>query len=77
MEKKLVKIALYTFVISFSVFIVFIEQDRTVKTGNGLYTGLHLELPDYILMLIRYSIKTTFVVFVVVILIEYIKRKRK
>lgn len=76
-EKRLVKITIYTFLISLATFLVFIDQDRTIKTGNGLYTGIHLELPEYILMLIRYSIITTFVVLIVTVIFEYIKRRTK
>lgn len=76
MERKLVKGAIYTFITSFSLFLAFLDQTPTVKTAEGFYTSIHIELGDFFLMIIKYSIRVTFVVVILLFLIEIIKKRK-
>jgi hypothetical protein len=73
MERKLVKSAIYTFISSLALMIVIFEQNPVVES-DGLYTSQHIELVDYLFMVLRYSIKITFCVVVFILLSELYKK---
>lgn len=47
MERKLVKSAIYTFIVSFCIFLAFLDQNPTVPTTDGMFTSIHIELGDF------------------------------
>ncbi|MFS0781303.1 hypothetical protein [Bacillus sp. 1P06AnD] len=68
MEKLLVKTALYTFVVSFSIMLVLVDRVRVTKDVTGMYSSEAYTYPDYFFMLIRYSLILTFIAVLIVIL---------
>lgn len=76
MERKLVKSAIYTFIVSFCIFLAFLDQNPTVPTTDGMFTSIHIELGDFFLMIVKYSIRITLVVVLIVFLIEIFKKRK-
>ncbi|MEH6942218.1 hypothetical protein [Bacillus sp. JJ722] len=74
MEKILVKTAIYTFIVSFSLLLVSIDRVRVTKDTDGMYSSEAYSYPEYFLMLLRYSIIITFIVVIIVFVIKWYKK---
>ncbi|ARK32638.1 hypothetical protein [Halalkalibacter krulwichiae] len=76
MERTLVKTAIYSFILSFSMLLLFIDRVQTVQDATGAYSGVARTYPDYFLMLVRSSIAITLCVVIVVFLVKWWKGKK-
>ncbi|MEH6945015.1 hypothetical protein [Bacillus sp. JJ722] len=74
MEKILVKTAIYTFLVSFSLLLVSLDRERVTQDAAGNYSSEAYTYPEYFLMLLRYSIIITFILVIVVFLIKLYKK---
>ena len=74
MEKILVKTAIYTFLISFSLLLLSLDRERVTKDAVGNYSSVVYTYPEYFLMLLRYSIILTIISVLIVCLIKLYPR---
>ena len=74
MERILVKTAIYTFLISFSLFLLSLDRERVTKDVVGNYSSVVITYPEYFLMLLRYSIILTIISVLIVCLIKLYPR---
>lgn len=79
MERKLVKSAIYGFILGLSIMLLFVTDiDKVVSHGSGSYTTYYLGTKDYIIKLIRYSIVFTYMIVIVTLLFElWLKLKNR
>ncbi|RKQ33991.1 hypothetical protein D8M06_09230 [Oceanobacillus halophilus] len=59
MEKLLVKTGIYGFICSLAIGILFIEKTDTIQTSNGMYSYYEKDLTEYVIEILRFSIKVT------------------
>ncbi|WP_226577722.1 hypothetical protein [Halobacillus litoralis] len=62
MEKLLVKTAVYTFILSFSVFFVWIDRVKTVKDSSGMYSGVEIPYAQFFFNITHHAIVTTLII---------------
>lgn len=74
MERTLVKTAVYSFITSFSLLLVFKQRVRLTTDINGMSSYEETSYPDFFLMLLRYSIIITFSMVILVFLYKRFKR---
>lgn len=74
MERTLVKTAVYSFITSFSLLLVFKQRVRLTTDFNGMSSYVETSYPDFFLMLLRYSIIITFIMVILVFLYKRFKR---
>ncbi len=82
MEKMIVKVVLYSFIVSFCAQILFKSRYQSVpKPGTDLFDIVYLPVDEYILSILRNCIVVSFVTMFVFILCYYlykiIKAKKK
>lgn len=76
MEKVLVKTGIYTFIITFLLFLVAIPRTRVTTDVTGMSSSEAYTYPEYLLMLARYSIIVVLIVVISLFLINKIKVKK-
>ncbi|MGM9926512.1 MAG: hypothetical protein ACI35P_01045 [Bacillus sp. (in: firmicutes)] len=77
MEKILVKTAIYTCIVSFSLLFVFVPRTWLTTDVNGMSSSAAYTYPEYFFMLARYSIMITFIVVIGLFLIKYYKERKE
>lgn len=74
MERTLVKTAIYSFIISFSLLLIFMQKDKYTTDFDGIGTLVGTSYPDFFFMILRYSI---IFAYVMVVIIFFAIRARK
>lgn len=76
METKMVKGAKYGFLTGLGLSILFVPYKTTIRLNQGLTETTYVNLQDYVISLLRYSVLFTILALVVVLVIEMHDRKK-
>ncbi|UOR13708.1 hypothetical protein [Halobacillus amylolyticus] len=68
------KTGVYGFICSLAIGILFIDKTVTVPALNGSYTGYEKDLTEYVLEVLRFSIKITIVLTVLALLYKLYRK---
>ena len=74
MERTLVKTAIYSFIISFSLLLVLIPRERYTTDFNGMTSVAGTPYSEFFFMILKYSIIITFIMGIYVFLCKKYKK---
>ncbi|MCM3599073.1 hypothetical protein M4D55_25385 [Metabacillus idriensis] len=66
MEKILVKTAIYSFITSFSLLLVFLNRTKFTEDVNGMGSSEVTSYPDFFFMIVEYSIIISIIAIILV-----------
>jgi hypothetical protein len=73
-ERTLVKTAIYSFIISFSLMIVLIQRVRSTTDVNGMVSSVETHYPEFFFMILKNSIIITFIMVIFIFLYKKYKK---
>ncbi len=75
MEKIIVKTAIYSFIISFSLLLVFLNRTYSTEDVNGYISTSGTSYPDFFFMITEYSIILSIIS--VILVFAYLRFRKK
>ncbi|MGM0922630.1 MAG: hypothetical protein ACQEWW_15665 [Bacillota bacterium] len=66
MEKILVKTAIYSFITSFSLLLVFLDRTKITEDVNGMGSYEETSYPDFFFIILEYSIIISIIAIILV-----------
>jgi hypothetical protein len=75
-ERTLVKTAIYSFITSFLLLLVWVDRIRITTDVNGMTSAEGNSYPDYFFMILQYSIRISFIIVISVFLIKLYKKQK-
>ena len=76
MDRTLVKTAIYSFITSFLLLLVWVDRIRITTDVNGMTSAERSSYPDYFFMILQYSIRISFIIVICVFLIKLYKKQK-
>lgn len=73
MEKVLVKTAIYSFIVSFMLLLVWMDRVKYTTDVNGMGSTAEILYPDFFFMITRYSI----IISIISVILLYVKLRSK
>ncbi|NGQ96444.1 hypothetical protein G3578_14870 [Brevibacillus sp. SYP-B805] len=77
MEKKLVKCAVYSFIVGLVLMIIFVPRTTAYENGMGMYTTVTMPYADYFFMIVRYALIFASICVLVLFTVEVNKRREQ
>ena len=77
MEKILVKTGIYSLVLSFFLFVVFMKREVSTTDFEGMTSFVVTPYPEFFFQIIRYSIITSIIAVICVLLYIWLNKEKE
>jgi hypothetical protein len=77
MEKILVKTGIYSLVLSFFLFVVFMKREESTTDFEGMTSFVVTPYPEYFFQIFRYSIITSIIAVIFVLLYILLNKEKE